>query len=211
MHCPYSSTSSLGAQASTSYAYLTHRSTTHCPCVCWSAKDKQSHRFKHVFRPDQSNLPEQYWLTWPTEYKDLNSGHVAQLTTDQRCRPGDFWDPQAPPDALQPGNPYAQKFRIRKTPVPVPVSFPGSEYWTVEMLNDYSKEWPSIRIVDGYIQFRKGFLGPVVDPKAVPFFFYKGLEHVRYTVGDRAFQLLFTAAYAGKCMQAVNALSSTAS
>jgi hypothetical protein len=79
------------------------------------------------------------------------------------------------------------------------MSFPGSDFWHVEILQDYSKQWPAlVRTEDGGWFFRRGFLGPVADPKLVPFFFYRGLEQVRYTVGDRAFQALFAAVYTGE-------------
>jgi hypothetical protein len=61
----------------------------------------------------------------------------------------------------------------------VPISFPGSDYWQVEILRDYSKDWPALtRTEDGW-RFRPGFLSPVADPKLAPFFVYKGIEHVR--------------------------------
>ena len=93
-------------------------------------------------------------------------------------------------------NPHAQRFRIRQAPLPVPVSFPGSDYWEVEALRDYSRDWPRLaRAPGGGWALRRGFLAPLADPKLVPFFFYKGLEQVRYSVSDRAFQLLFAALY----------------
>jgi hypothetical protein len=68
----------------------------------------------------------------------------------------------------------------------------------VEALNDYSKDWPSFKRVDGSWQFRKGFLEPFDDPKVVPFFFYRGLEALKYSWGERAFQVLVAAAYTGE-------------
>jgi hypothetical protein len=116
---------------------------------------------------------------------------------DERINPRALWPPRSSPDSIDLSNRYAQQFRVTPAPVPVPISLPGTEYWYVEALNDYSKEWPSIRITQGHVQLRAGFLNFVDDPKSVPFFFYKGLEQVRYTWGDRAFQLLYTAVYAG--------------
>jgi hypothetical protein len=68
----------------------------------------------------------------------------------------------------------------------------------IEALNDYSRDWPSFKRIDGKWQFRKGFLEPFDDPKVVPFFFYRGLEALKYSWGERAFQLLVAAAYTGK-------------
>lgn len=68
----------------------------------------------------------------------------------------------------------------------------------VEALNDYSREWPSFKQVDGKWQFRKGFLEPFDDPKVVPFFFYRGLEALKYSWGERAFQVAVAAAYTGE-------------
>jgi hypothetical protein len=68
----------------------------------------------------------------------------------------------------------------------------------VEALNNYSREWPSLKRIDGKWQFRKGFLEPFDDPKVVPFFFYRGLEVLKYSWGERAFQVLVAAAYTGE-------------
>lgn len=68
-------------------------------------------------------------------------------------------------DSVKLRNPWAQHFRVTPVQAPVPVSLPGSGYWQVEMLQDYSTSWPSLKWVDGKLQFRKGFLEPFDDPK----------------------------------------------
>ena len=162
-----------------------------------SFSDKQGIRFKHIFKPEQSGSPEA-WRSWPAEQFEEPNDHVHVQQQDERINPRSLWPARSSPHSFKVNNPYAQKFRVTPAPVPVPVSLPGTEYWYVEALNDYSKEWPSIRITQGHVQLRAGFLKYVDDPKSVPFFFYKGLEQVRYTWGDRAFQMLYTAAYASK-------------
>jgi hypothetical protein len=164
-----------------------------------------------------------------------------------------------PPPRPHPA-PRAPSPRPRQAPVPVPVSFPGSDYWQVDILHDYSKEWPRLaKLPDGKWHLRRGFLGPFADPRLVPFFFYRGLEQVginafgtagrgprrrgaaasgggggrsgaggqpkrrescaapararltappaprrqvRYTLGDRALQLIYAAVYTGEARPA---------
>lgn len=65
-----------------------------------------------------------------------------------------------------------------QAPIPVPMSFPGSDYWEVEILRDYSKDWPRLEKGEAGWRLRAGFLAPLADPKLVPFFFYRGIEQV---------------------------------
>lgn len=89
------------------------------------------------------------------------AGEQARLDPEQT-----FWRQQAPvPSSVRLTNPWAQHFRVARVPMPVPVSLPGSDYWHVEMLNNYATNWPSVKWVDGKLQFRKGFLEPFDDPK----------------------------------------------
>ncbi|KAI8472416.1 MAG: hypothetical protein J3K34DRAFT_519753 [Monoraphidium minutum] len=161
----------------------------------------RAHRFKYDYRPADSGLGAGQSLGLPLSERDRNSRHVAELTDDAPLNPADLWPPAgaAGAGAASLPNPHAQRFRIKQVPLAVPVSFPGSDYWQVEILNDYSKEWPGLeRLEDGTWHLRRGFLAPLADPKLVPFFFYRGLEQargVRYSVSDRAFQALFAAAY----------------
>eukprot|EP00879_Flechtneria_rotunda_P003831 GHRR01004071.1.p1 GENE.GHRR01004071.1~~GHRR01004071.1.p1 ORF type:complete len:321 (+),score=73.43 GHRR01004071.1:175-1137(+) len=165
--------------------------------TCYSAADNQVYRFKHHFKADQTGQPRDTWPGSP-DYGDAALSERFRVATEEtKLKPEELWSDQGTPDSVTVNNTFAQRFRVTKVPVPVPVSLPGSEFWHVEMLQDYSKDWPSFKLVDGKLQFRKGFLEPIDDPKVVPFFFYRGLEHLRYSWGDRAFQLLFTAAYAG--------------
>eukprot|EP00878_Enallax_costatus_P025795 GHUV01027625.1.p1 GENE.GHUV01027625.1~~GHUV01027625.1.p1 ORF type:complete len:208 (+),score=33.82 GHUV01027625.1:291-914(+) len=166
---------------------------------CSSASDSQVYRFKHQFKPERTQQPRDSWLAWPGQEDPALTDRIGVADEDTRIDPQkELWHSEGPVGSLTLNNPYAQHFRVKRVHIPVPVSLPGSEYWHVEALNDYSKNWPSLKFVDGKLQFRKGFLEVVDDPKVVPFFFYRGLEQVTYSWSDRAFQLLFTAVYAGK-------------
>lgn len=156
--------------------------------------DGQAFRFKYIYKPESVGLDKKDTLGIPVSGRRQPTGHVSELTNDEPLLPQDTWDPQGEGSLALP-NPSAQRFRIKQVPLPVPVSFPGSDYWEVEVLHDYSKEWPRVEKTDAGWHLRRGFLGPIADPKLVPFFFYRGLEQVRYSVGDRAFQLIFAAAY----------------
>lgn len=123
------------------------------------------------------------------------SDRFAVATEQMRINPETLWDQQMPPGSIELNNPFAKHFRATKVQMPEPFSLPGTEYWQVEALNDYSREWPSFKQVDGKWQFRKGFLEPFDDPKVVPFFFYRGLEALKYSWGERAFQVAVAAAY----------------
>lgn len=165
---------------------------------CCSADSSQVYRFRHHYKPEQMQQPADTLLGWPLEDDAAYSSRVAVATEQTRIDPMELWDASSAAGSIKLRNPFAQQFRATKVAVPVPTSLPGSEFWQVEALNDYSKEWPSFKRVDGKWEFRKGFLEPVDDPKVVPFFFYRGLEQLRYSWGDRAFQMLFTAVYAGE-------------
>lgn len=157
------------------------------------------YRFKHHFKPERTQQPSNPWVSWPADEDPALTNRIGVADEDTRIDPEqDLWHSSGPAGSITLRNPYAQHFRLKKVNVPVPMSLPGSDYWHVEALNDYSKNWPSLKFVDGKLQFRKGFLEPVYDPKVVPFFFYRGLEQITYSWSDRAFQLLFTAVYAGE-------------
>lgn len=141
-----------------------------------TAGDHQVFRFKHQFHPDQTGQPKNTWLGWPLQHPQqspLESNRAGIVSEDTRVIPEELWDAQGPAGSCSIRSPYAQHYRVSRVAVPVPVSLPGTEFWQVEMLSDYSKKWPSISFVDGKLQFHKGFLEPVDDPKVVPFFFYR--------------------------------------
>jgi hypothetical protein len=129
-----------------------------------SPEDSQAFRFKHKFNPQQlsPDLGSSSSFGWPLQdgQRATVAGEGARLDPEQT-----FWSSTGPQDAVQLRNPWASKFRVKRVPMPVPVSLPGSEYWHVEMLNNYSTNWPSLKFVDGKLQFRKGFLEPFDDPK----------------------------------------------
>lgn len=134
---------------------------------CWSSpEDSQAFRFKHKYNPQQlsPDLGSSSWFGWPLKDGERATGIAGEGT---RLDPEQtFWSSTGgPQDAVQLRNPWASKFRVSRVPMPVPVSLPGSEYWHVEMLNNYSTNWPSLKFVDGKLQFRKGFLEPFDDPK----------------------------------------------
>lgn len=129
-----------------------------------SPKDSQAFRFKHNYDPQTlSHLPPDSAFAWPT-----SNGQRASIVGEERLDPDQmqaFYRSQHTADSKELGNPWSQNFRVSRVPMPVPVSLPGSEYWQVEMLNNYSRSWPSVKFVDGKLQFRKGFLEPFDDPK----------------------------------------------
>lgn len=131
---------------------------------CWSSpEDSQAFRFKHNFDPQQlSRMPKGGWFGSP-----LSDGARAKVAGEgARLDPQKtFWQDQGPLDSVKLGNPWAHHYRVSRVPMPVPVSLPGSDYWHVEMLNNYATNWPSVKWVDGKLQFRKGFLEPFDDPK----------------------------------------------
>ena len=138
-------------------------SSRHQQQCCSSPDDSQAFRFKHKFNPQQqSHLPNGSWYGWPLkEGQKMGVPSEGVRLDPQRT----FWRPQGPSGAVKLGNPWAQQFRVARVAAPVPISLPGSDYWHVEMLNNYSTNWPSIKWVDGKLQFRKGFLEPFDDPK----------------------------------------------
>jgi hypothetical protein len=141
-------------------------------------------------------------MSWPLEDQDVPNSHTHEQQQEERKQPESLWHPQGADGSVMVANPYASHFRVRPASLPVPVSLPGTEYWDVEMFQNYSRGWPTIKWdKSSGLRVNLGFLGPVDDPKAVPFFFYKGLEQVRYTWGDRAFQLAYAAAYIGETWQ----------
>ncbi len=148
--------------------------------------NQQAQRFRDEFRPEHSNLPQEYWLTWPLPDEGVSSaaqdpaaaaaGHVIALEAHEASGPlpEQLWQPQAPPGSVEARNPRAQRSRVRHMPVSLPFSLPGMEYWNVELLHDYSRQWPSIgRDAKGRVQLRLGMLAGLDDPKLVPFFFYR--------------------------------------
>lgn len=134
---------------------------------CWSSpEDSQAFRFKHKYNPQQlTHLGQGSWFGWPVEEAERATvpGEAARLNPEQT-----FWRTEGPEDSVKLHNPWASHFRVKRVPMPVPTSLPGSDYWHVEMLNDYSTNWPSIKFADGKLQFRKGFLEPFDDPKVGP-------------------------------------------
>lgn len=167
------STSSASSSSSLSWRYPAprhHSSSSQCrpQQQCWSSpEDSQAFRFKHKFNPQQlsPDLGSGSSFGWPLRdgERATVAGEGARLDPEQT-----FWSSTGPQHAVQLRNPWASKFRVSKVPMPVPVSLPGSEYWHVEMLNNYSTNWPSLKFVDGKLQFRKGFLEPFDDPKVGP-------------------------------------------
>lgn len=131
---------------------------------CWSSpEDSQAFRFKHQYNPQQlSHLGPGSWFGWPTRdgQRATVAGEAARLDPEQT-----FWSSQGPQDSVKLRNPWASHFRVAHVPMPVPVSLPGSDYWHVEMFNNYSTNWPSVKFLDGKLQFRKGWLEPFDDPK----------------------------------------------
>lgn len=171
----------------------------HRPWPCASFSNANAHRFREI-NPDNFRLPREEQLVWPSADMGEPNPHVATIVdASENFKPEQFWDPHSPPGSLQPRNPYSQKWRIKQVNLPQPFSLPGSDYWHVEMLNDYKKELPSIRVTDNHVQLRLGVLGQVADPPLTPFFFYKGIERVTYSWTDRTWQALAVAAYAGGC------------
>ncbi|GBG00542.1 hypothetical protein Rsub_13245 [Raphidocelis subcapitata] len=157
----------------------------------------QPYRFKYTYSPIGGDgkggpLPGDDPLGLPRSELAAPSRHAQQC--DMSDTAADHWPP-AEAGAVALPNPQAQRFRIRQAPIPVPISFPGSDYWHVDILRDYSKDWPSLRKTEDGWHFRPGFLSPIADPKLAPFFVYQGIEQVRYSIGDRAFQMLFAAVY----------------
>lgn len=177
------------------YGYLQRQRPSAAP------KDSQGFRFKHTFKPKDSGDPKA-WMSWPLADQDVPNSHTHEQQQEERIQPESLWHPQGADGSVMVANPYASHFRVRPASLPVPVSLPGTEYWDVEMFQNYSRGWPTIKWdKSSGLRVNLGFLGPVDDPKAAPFFFYKGLEQVRYTWGDRAFQLAYAAAYIGETWQ----------
>jgi hypothetical protein len=130
-----------------------------------SPRDSQAFRFKHNYDPQKlSHMSPDSAFAWPT-----SDGERASVVSEQtRLDPEQmqaFYRKQQSADSKELHNPWSQNFRVSRVPLPVPVSWPGSEYWQVEMLNNYSTSWPSLKFADGKLQFRKGFLEPFDDPK----------------------------------------------
>lgn len=139
-----------------------HHSCPHYQQCASSPEGSQAFRFKHNYNPQQlSHLPNGSWFGWP-----LEDGQRASVVGEQRLDPEQtFWRQQGSEGSVKVSNPWAKHVRVSRVPMPVPVSLPGSEYWHVEMLNNYATNWPSLKWVDGKLQFRKGFLEPIDDPK----------------------------------------------
>ncbi len=57
--------------------------------------------------------------------------------------------------AGQPSTPHAQQCRVVPVAVPSSGSLPGTEYWQVEALKDYSRAWPSVKMSKGRLELRK--------------------------------------------------------
>ncbi|KAF8058347.1 hypothetical protein HT031_005665 [Scenedesmus sp. PABB004] len=162
-----------------------------------SSSSAQVYRFRHHYRPSDSGAPADAWLGTPLA-GGAPGARVSVAGEQARLSPGELWDPAGRPGSIELGNPFVQRFRATKVPLPVSASAPGSEFWQVEALRDYSADWPGPRRDgEGRWRWSWGWLAPVDDPKVVPFFFYRGLEQLTYSWSDRAAQALFAAVYGG--------------
>lgn len=69
--------------------------------------------------------------------------------------------------------------------------------YSVELERDYSKEWPAIK----YDHAQKcwtvkwGFLEPFADPDLPPYYYYKGVEFIAFTAGERVAQAVASVVY----------------
>lgn len=129
-----------------------------------SSSSSQAFRFKHQYDPEQqSHLPQGSWAAWPLDDGTMKAAVAGE---DTRIDPEQtLWHKQGPEGSINLRNPWSRYFRVTPVTSPLPTSLPGSDYWHVEMLNNYSRDWPSLKWVDGKFQFRKGFLEPFDDPK----------------------------------------------
>ena len=172
-------------------------------CRRWACASQGNHnaaRFRDL-RPEQLQLQDRDHLALPAGERDAGrpNSHVLSLAAaPDDWQPRQLWDGEGPPGSFQPANPWVQRFRVRQLRLPGPPTLPGSDYWEVEMLNDYKAELPSVRVTDNHVQLRLGLLGRVHNPPLTPFVYYRGIEHVQYSWVDRVLQTLFVAGYAGE-------------
>jgi hypothetical protein len=142
----------------------------------------QAFQFKHVYSPQrQAHLPQGSWAAQPLQQAQQQAqpqstqqaqeaqelASVAYVAGEQsRLDPeAVLWTPRGPRGSVNLRNPWAAHFRVTHVPPPLPASLPGSDWWHVEALNTYSRNWPSLKWVGGKLQFRPGFLEPFDDPK----------------------------------------------
>jgi hypothetical protein len=148
-------------------------------------------RFRLQYNPQDTGLPREEWLCWPLPGEDLaaasappplavpGAGHIHVLTGAEHAEPQALWDSMPlPPGAKALRSSVVQRARVAPVPVPASLSLPGTEYWHVDALHDYSREAPHVRVTRDHVQLRKGWLAGVDDPGLVPFFLYRGLEQV---------------------------------
>jgi hypothetical protein len=155
--------------------------------------ESQSLRFQHEFDPSDARLPRDLWLSKESASQPgLQSFMVDKLP---RRLPPDFWSRDQPGSAKV-ASPHAPLLRVGRASVPAGGGLPGAQFVWVEMERNYSAEWPSLSLAGGNIAVRPGFLAPVDDPGVIPFFFYRGLELLRFSWGERALQAAAVAAYA---------------
>lgn len=157
-------------------------------------RQSYARRFKYDYNPSDDNLP---LLLRFVRNKDYTSSSYVEVEPPEESTtakvPNLDWSVPAGGSSIR--NPYAERTVFMRTNVPTSDQLPGSEYWFIEMFHRYDKEWPSIRLVEGRFQIRPGFLAALSDPYFVPYWYYSGLELIRFSVVDRILQALCMAAY----------------
>jgi hypothetical protein len=96
-----------------------------------SGDASQVYRFRHHYKPQQTQQPADTLLGWPLQEDATQSDRFAVATEQMRLDPEQLWDQQMPPGSIHLNNPFAQQFRATKVEMPQPFSLPGTEYWQV--------------------------------------------------------------------------------
>ncbi|GAX81595.1 hypothetical protein CEUSTIGMA_g9023.t1 [Chlamydomonas eustigma] len=158
----------------------------------------QSIRFRLDYDPEKHPSSAQSLFSTPEERgnkDDLPDNGLGP-------KPDAFWREKLSSDEVRVWNKHAHRARM----VPLPINdnessvinlFPATEYYHVDIERNYSRELPSISMVEGKLVLNKGFLQPWDDPDEPYHFFYSGLERYMYSWPERVIQATMTAVMAG--------------